>query len=326
LGRADFMRVPLPAAMITIESGGEAMGLLKLLSGWRWIIGACLLVLLAGCSALRIGYSQAPTLMYWWIDGHVDLNGEQTPRLRDAIERWFDWHRRSELPVYAALLGRAQREVMEPALTPQAVCAWRDEVQARLDAALEPAVPALASLLLSLTPDQLRHLERKLAGDGRTLRDEHLQADRAERARASFKRSLERFETVYGRLEEAQRSRLSELLASSKFDPERWLAERERRIAELMRMLAEARAAARALDAAAAQSLAQATVRAFAQRAQHSPRADYQAYQERLSVENCALVATMHGLMSPAQRRAARDKFRDWEDDARALAAGAAGG
>ena len=92
----------------------------------RTIISAALAaLLLAGCgSFLRLGYGQGPHLAYWWADGYLDLDGEQSLRLREALDDWFDWHRRTQLPDYAALLARAQREVMQPS-SPQAMCAWR---------------------------------------------------------------------------------------------------------------------------------------------------------------------------------------------------------
>ena len=57
-----------------------------------------LLPMISGCSALRIGYSTAPDLVYWWLDGYVDFNADQTTRVRAVIAQWFAWHRRAELP------------------------------------------------------------------------------------------------------------------------------------------------------------------------------------------------------------------------------------
>lgn len=286
--------------------------------GWsklRTIIGALLAaLLLAGCgSFLRLGYGQGPHLAYWWADGYLDLDGEQSLRVREALDEWFDWHRRSQLPDYADLLARAQREVMQPS-TPRAMCAWRDEAQRRLDTAIDRAAPALARLLVTLKPEQLQHMERKLAKNGDELREDFAQPDREARAQASFKRTLERYETFYGRLDEAQRARLAQLLAASSFDVDRWLAERERRNADMMRTLAAARAAG---DVAQAQ----AAVRVLVERALRSPRPDYRAYQVRLAQDNCALAATMHNLATPEQRAHARQKLRGWEEDLRILAA-----
>jgi Family of unknown function (DUF6279) len=288
----------------------------------RWIIGLALALLLVGCSVLRIAYSQAPTFAYWWIDGYVDLNDEQTPKLRDAIDRWFDWHRRVEMPRYAALLVRAQREVMEPTLSTDQLCAWRDEAQRRLDAALDEATPAFATLMVSLTPEQIRHLERKLAKDGDELKKDFAQPDKAERAQASFKRTLERYENLYGKLDDPQRAKLAQLLAASPFDADRWLAERERRNSGLVATLTTVSAAGKGADSAAAQAKAQAAVRVLAERALRSPRPEYRAYQERLTQENCALAAAMHNATTPAQRLYARNKLKSWEEDVRLIVAG----
>ena len=289
----------------------------------RRIIGlAVLLLSLAGCSVLRLTYAQAPNLAYWWIDGYIDVSGEQTPKLRDALERWFAWHRRTQLPDYAALLARAQREVLEPSTT-AAMCAWTAEAQSRLDIALEAAVPAAAELMLSLTSEQLLHIERRFAKGNEEARADFSQADAAERKAVSFKRSVERFENLYGSLDAAQRERLATLLLRSSFDPERWLAERATRQREMLQTLAQLSASSRnGADRAAALQQAQAAARALAQSMTRSPRADYREYQQRLVQDNCAVAAAMHNTMSPAQRQAARAKLKGWEDDLRALAAG----
>ncbi|MGF2075406.1 hypothetical protein, partial [Enterococcus casseliflavus] len=91
------------------------------------------------CSALRFGYNQAHELVYWWLDGYADFDDAQTPRVRDAVATWFQWHRRTQLADYAALLARAQQDVLADT-TPERVCAWWDEVRRRSDIALDRAL------------------------------------------------------------------------------------------------------------------------------------------------------------------------------------------
>jgi Family of unknown function (DUF6279) len=313
--------------MTTMERGVTLMSLWR--DGarrWRGIIGALLVaVVLGGCSVLRIGYGQAPTLAYWSIDGYVDLEGAQGPRLREHLDAWLDWHRRAEMPVYANLLARAQREVMEPTLSPAALCWWRDEANRRLDAALDRAAPGLATLMLALTPQQIAHLERQLAKHVDKTRAEFAQADRAERAQASFKRTLERYENLYGRLDEAQRTRLAQLLAASPFDADRWLVERERRNRDMVDTIKAAVARGSDAESTASRARGEAAVRLIAERSQRSPRAEYRAYQERLAQDNCALAAAMHNTTTAAQRQHARGKLKGWEDDVRWIASNGGG-
>ena len=307
--RVEFLSLSLMSSRVT------GLWLPKL----RTIIGVVLAaLLLAGCgSLLRLSYGQGPHLAYWWADGYLDLDGEQSLRLREALDEWFDWHRRTQLPDYAQLLRRAQREVMEPS-TAQAACAWRDEAQRRIDSGLARATPALARLIVTLRPEQLQHMERQLAKKLAEQRSEYTQPDREERAQAAFKRTLERFETLYGRLDEGQRARLAQLLAASPFDADRWLTERERRNADMLRTLAGASTAGDVVRAGVA-------VRLLAERTLRSPRADYREYQERLTQDNCALAATMHNLTTAEQRQHARRKLRGWEEDVRLLASEANG-
>jgi hypothetical protein len=308
--------------MITMSSDAMPLSLSAALK-LRRIIGLALLALaslaLSACGVVRIAYETAPNLTYWWIDGYVDANGEQTPKLREGIDRWFAWHRRTQLPVYATLLERAQREVVEP-ITPAALCTWAAEAEKQLDTALEAAVPAAAELMLTLTPEQLQHMERRFAKGNEETRADFLQADAAQRKAKALERTAQRFENLYGRLDDAQRERLAALLATSSFDAERWLAERRLRQREMLQMLKTVSAASRAGgDRAAALQQAQAAARVLIERTTRSPRADYRAYQQRLVQDNCALSAAMHNSMSPAQRQAARAKLKGWEDDLRAL-------
>ncbi len=295
----------------------------------RRIIGLALLLplvlALSACGMVRLAYDQAPTLLYWWIDGYVDVSGEQTPKLREGIDRWFAWHRRTQLPDYAALLVRAQRDVLEPT-TAAAACGWQAEIERRLELAASEAVPAAAELMLSLSPEQLLHIERRMTKGLVEARADFLQADVAERKALSLKRSVDRFETLYGRLDSAQRERLAAALASSSFDPERWLAERELRQRDMLRTLATVSALGRAGgDREAARQQAQAAARSITERMTQSPRADYRAYQQRLRLDNCQLAASLHNATTPAQRQAARAKLKGWETDVRALIASPAG-
>ncbi|MEK7778560.1 MAG: hypothetical protein AAB293_00575, partial [Pseudomonadota bacterium] len=45
----------------------------------RTIILLALLLLLNGCSLMRLGYNHGPQLAWWWIDSYLDFNQEQTP-------------------------------------------------------------------------------------------------------------------------------------------------------------------------------------------------------------------------------------------------------
>jgi Family of unknown function (DUF6279) len=279
-----------------------------------WIIGACLL-LLAGCSAVRLAYNQAPHLMYWWLNGYVDFDAEQGDRARDALADWFAWHRATQLSDYADLLATAQRQILND-VTPGEVCQWADELRKRLEAGYERGVPAMAELVRTLKPQQLQRVERRYRKADDEFRDEYLQTTRAEQLEESNKRAISRAESIYGDLNEGQRALLAQGIADSPFDPGRWLGERQlrqREIVEMLRLLRAQHADAARIEAA---------LRVFAEHAAQSPRADYRDYQRRLFDHNCRLIARLHNSTTPAQRQRGADKLKGWEDDLRTLAGG----
>lgn len=277
----------------------------------------CAVVWLTGCSAVRLVYGQAPDITYWWLDSYVDFNDQQSLRAREALGDWYAWHRRTELPLYAALLSRARSEVTGPATAEQA-CRWFDELNLRFDAALERALPGLADMLRGLSPAQIVHLEHQYAEGNETFVDDYLQ-DRSEaRMKAQFKRALDRIEMVYGRMSSVQRDRIAVLLRPTPFDPVRWLAERRLRQQDTLQTLARLSAE----QAGSAQAVV--ALRTLVQRTRVSPDADYRAYQQRLVQFNCGFAAEVHNLTTTEQRAEAADRLQGWEDDARALAAKAA--
>ncbi len=282
----------------------------------RRIIATLLLplVLLSGCSAVRFTYGQAPLLAYWWLDGYVDFSGEQTPRVKAALEDYMAWHRATQLPDYAQLLVRLQA-MAQDRVTPAQVCSMADELQRRLELAYEHAVPAMAEIVRGFSLAQIDHLEKRFERDNYEMARDYLQPDASDRAEAALKRTVDRAESIYGSVEDDQRALLAAGLASSPFDPQRWADERRARQRDILRTL-------RQLIAAKADTASfEAALRAFSAQATQSPRADYRQYRQRLFDANCALTAQFHNSTRPAQRQHALNKLKGWTEDARALAA-----
>ena len=279
---------------------------------WRWIIVA-LLPWIVGCSALRLTYNQGPLLAYWWLDGYADFNSEQAPRVKAALAQWFDWHRATQLPDYADVLAET-RALLAGTVTPAQVCGQMQALQKRVATAFEQAVPAAATHLRSLTPEQLRHIEQQQAKKQAEYEADYLQDDPAERRKALQKRNIDRAETLYGSLTPAQRDLLVQAAGQSPFKPERWLAERRLRQQETLAHLRQWQS--ERTDTA----MLQAGLRQLGAAALTSPRPAYQAYADRVADANCALGAAVHNAAGTEQRQHAQAKLKGWEDDLRALA------
>ena len=273
-----------------------------------------LTVLVAGCSALRLGYNQGPTLAYWWLDSYLDFDDAQRIKVRDALSQWFAWHRKTELPPLAALLGRAAAEVTADTSAEQA-CRWYDALQPRLDAAIEQALPLAAEIAMTLRPEQIDAVRKRQARANQEFRDEYLQPKAEARLKADLERALERTEMLYGRFSEPQRDKLQQIISASSFDPERWLADRQRRQRDLLQTLQAMQSPGTGRNEATA------ALRGYWQRSRKSPDEAYARYAQQLNSYNCAAAAQIHNLTSAAQRLEAQKRLLGWEADLRSLTA-----
>ncbi len=270
-----------------------------------------LAVALSACTAARLVYNQAPTLGYWWLDRHVDLDDPQSVQAREALDRFFQWHRQNELPVYADLLRRWQ--AMAPGdLTAEQACGQFDEVRRRLEHAAEQTVMPFAQLAQRLTPAQIEHLQRHLARGNQAFEKDFLRGSPEQRLDKRLDNAVGRYERFYGTLDAAQRQRLRDGLQASPFDAPRTQAERLRRQADLLQTVREAQAWP---DQAAER------VRAHFARIARSPAPGYDAYSRELVRHGCALLATLHNSATPEQRAHAARVLGGYEDDFRVLSA-----
>jgi hypothetical protein len=129
------------------------------------------------------------------------------------------------------------------------------------------------------------------------------------------KRTLERAEMLYGKLDGAQRKWVQDEVAASPFGPEVWLAERMRRQQDLLQMLRQLQ------HTHPGKEQAEAAIRGYYRRIGESPDARWRAYNTQLVAYNCEFAAQLHNHTTPAQRRQALDKIKRWQVDMLALAA-----
>jgi len=275
------------------------------------IIGALLLVFLGGCSAVKIGYNNAPTLVYWWLDGYVDFNDAQAVQVRDSLAALQAWHRRNELPAYAELLRQMQRLASGP-VTPQQVCDVSDQIRMRVQSLGEQAAEGMSRVVPTLQPEQLRHLAQQFDKHNQTWREEWLDGTPAELAARRLKKAVERAEDFYGRLEEPQLALLRQGIAQSGFDARLAWRERLRRQQDMLQVFREHGTADRAAHV-------KAEILALQQRNLYSPDLAYRAQFERMVQDSCRTLAALHNSASAAQRRQLQEKLQDYEADLQAL-------
>ncbi|WP_296775580.1 DUF6279 family lipoprotein [Variovorax sp.] len=274
-----------------------------------------LVAVLGACSAIKLAYNNLPELSYWWLDGYLDFDGSQTPKVRDELAQLLDWHRRNELPKIAALLQEA--ETLAPGeVTPAQACAMTDRIRDRLLAVSERAEPAGTELLLSLSEAQLQQLERKYAKNNADYRKDWLDRSPARVQEKRYDQFLDRFEDFYGRLSPEQRELLRQQVAQSVFDPKLQDVERRKRQQEAL-VLLRGFVANRTPP-----TEARAALHAYLQRIADPPPGPWREQQQALLQEGCRNLAALHNGTSAAQRAQAVKRLQAYQNDLRQLVAG----
>ena len=305
-----------------LANSGPRFDLCRIIA--RTLLLAALLLLLGACSATRLAYNQAPTFTYWWLDGYVDFTDTQSPAARADIDRFFAWHRSAELPIYAQRLTQWQTLAQQDISAEQA-CNEVDAIRASFNRMSERGVAPLATLSLQLTPAQLDHMQRhQTKGDDEFAKD-FLRGTPEQRLEKRLSRTIDRYQTLYGTLSDAQRQQLKTGLQQSVWDPKRTQAERQRRQAAMLQTIREVQAAHGAAFAAnGSRTLpteAVAALRSWSQRLQNSPTPGYPAYSAALVKDGCTQFVTLHNSTSAEQRAHAVGVLKGYEGDMRALVA-----
>lgn len=284
----------------------------SLRTSWRAALILCLVAMLGACSVVRLAYNQADTLIYWQLNRAFDFNDTQSAQMRLAIKQWFQWHRRTQLPVYAQFAARAQKEALGPVPATLA-CERRNELEALGRKAVDQAVPALADLVLSLSPDQIKHLESYQDDTNEDFRDDYLQAKAADRDKAATKFVLKWAELFYGSLDKPQREQLKQHIAALPLKAQDIYQERlaaQRTFVQTIRRLQSQHATP---------PQAQQALREMFQHFFDPTSEPQRAQRLQWIAAGCQLTSTLHGLTTSQQKDNAAKRLRSWESDFRLL-------
>jgi hypothetical protein len=267
---------------------------------------------LSGCSTIKVVYNNSDDLIYWWLDGYADLQGEQKQFTRDTLTELQRWHRQQQLPEYVAMLKRMQ--AMAPNdISPAQVCAVTEDMKTSFVTLLRFVEPANTKLASQLKPEQLRSIRQRFDKTNKTWKEDWLDPNVEDRLRFRTKQATNRLEDFYGRLDKPQRDALHQWLSESIFDPKLSYAERERRQADSMQTFQ------RMAQEGSATAQAQSMLRGLTDRSFNSPNERYRAYNRELWNENCEGFAKLHNSTTPAQRQRMVEALRGYEADFKTL-------
>lgn len=258
------------------------------------------LALLQGCSAVRVAYSNADTLIRWQANSYFDFHESASEELDRRIAAFLGWHRAVALPQYAKIAGETAARV-ERGLTRADVDWLYATMEAQAREGVRAGAGEAAPLLDRLEPALLEHFEQRLREENRKFERDNLRGGPAERRQRRLKRTIERLEDWVGALGEEQVALVRRYNDSAPMVNEMRDRDRRRLQAELVAMLRAREARKRLADWAAAWD--------------RNREPAYAAAFRELRGAYVGMIVAFDRTLSAEQRRAAAARLRGFAAD-----------
>lgn len=269
------------------------------------VLLAFALLLLGGCSSVRLAYGY----LDWWMDRtlnkYLNLEGPQEDLLSQRVDEFHRWHRQTQLPRYADYLDQLAAEVDSPAET---VPTRLIEIEKKTDELWNSSITMLSDLLLPILLQLDDAQITQLAENARKEREKSLkkwQKDQHKREKA-FRKEAERW---LGDLTPGQDAAIDSELASTTFDPQRRDAQRQRWTNAFIQTLKDKPAGY------------EQTLRSLLIDPETLWSADYRQMQEQLRIQARSLGGEVLQSATPEQRQHLRSTLQEYARDFRFLAA-----
>lgn len=277
----------------------------------RLFLCACILMLAAGCSMVRVGYGQVDTLAGWMAHDYFDLEPVQRDDFSRRFEKLHAWHRRDQLPEYAQFLAetkiRAQRGISATDIL------WLiDGMKSRYAVIAVRAAPDAADLLAGLSDTQIDHLRReigrmndKFLKENRTLESVSVRRQRQQRT------ALAQIRDWVGPLSTSQESRIITMLQQVPLSDALRHEDRQRRQREFLTLL-ETRNTER--------KLFNQRVRDWLLNWERNRPPELARSFEESWIKRAEFYAAVDKMLTPEQRSHLTHRLQDYIDDFRYLA------
>jgi hypothetical protein len=266
----------------------------------------CLSCLIA-CSGTTFVYNRLDTILPWYVDDYVDLNGRQQDQLDEILEPFLRWHRQQELPQYVALLNEVDTTLDKP-VTPEQLAQIYSGMEVAWLRLERESLDGLLELGASLTDEQVAEFLGYLWERQEEYEEEYLTRDEPEYREESYDSFADTLRDYLGRLTPQQRERLRQASTALERSDEVWLQERAASLQRLSVLLER-------------QPGWQDKVReAVAGRSETTSEDYLQVYEHNLDVIFAA-VADVLNSRSESQDRHLRAELADLRDDLQTLIA-----
>ncbi|MFZ6798984.1 DUF6279 family lipoprotein [Undibacterium sp. Di24W] len=286
----------------------------RLAHPFRWmrnLLVLVLLTLLGSCSTVRLGYSNADTLAYWWLDAYVDFRSPQKTKVKRDIAQLSSWHRSTQLPQYVQALTQMQATLAANPGFAEIEVTFR-QVEQFSQVVLLKALPELTDFVLTMDESQKAYLARKFEKNNEEFRDKYLDLSPEKQAKARFKKIVKQTDDWLGSVSREQEAIIARYLEKHPPNYAQWLEDSMARQRSALQLLTQIQMEKPSREVA--QGMVQRVIIATFEPLEQAER---RAQSDASRVAMQQLIFTLIRTSTQEQKMHASNKLQDWIDDCR---------
>ncbi|MCU4675077.1 DUF6279 family lipoprotein [Catenovulum sp. 2E275] len=176
--------------------------------------------LLTGCS-LSFYYNKLDWFAKWYLDDYVELHSQQAEIFEQHFERWHNWHRQTQLPLYQQLLTEIEADIKQ-GISAEDVTQHSNAARLHWHNLLAHIAPDVTRQLLTLSAAQKQSLIENLKQNIEEKYQKFADKTDAERREDAQEHHIEDYENWFGRLTDKQIAELKQQLLRYQADRTLW--------------------------------------------------------------------------------------------------------
>lgn len=275
----------------------------------RILLVLAALTMLGSCSTARLGYSNADTLAYWWLDGYVDFRSSQKAKVKQDIARLLSWHRSTQLPQYVQALTQMQTTLVANPGSVEIEATFK-QVEQLSQVVLLRALPELTDFVLTMDESQKAYLARKFEKNNEEFRDKYMDLAPEKQAKARFKKIVKQADEWLGSVSREQEVIIARYLDKHPPNYAQWLDDGIARQRGVLQLLTQIQTEKPSREVA--QTMVQRMILAAFE---PSEQADRRAQSDASRVAMQQLIGAIIRISTQEQKTHAQNKLQDWIDD-----------
>lgn len=185
-------------------------------------------LLVAACSQTSLAYRNLDWVIPLRVNQYLDLDSQQKAWLKPRLQAHLDWHCSTELPRYVGWLQRTQDLLQNPAPDVEQLEAQMLEAEQAFHTIVQETNPTAVSLLRDLRPEQVERLYTRMDKDSLEDHQKFLEPPLETQIRERAERLEKRLNPWFGKLNDAQRTRIAEWASERRDQNRQWLENRAR--------------------------------------------------------------------------------------------------